>query len=277
MHESIKALSALEDVPANKAVIEQLNIDIRAGEAAIEVLVERNVRLVYSMLKNYRARRLTHDDLVQLGYIGLADAAKKYDYRKGARFATYARDWIHHHISRSIKNFDFLIGRSVAKTDMLSRVIRTKNEYICKTGEEPSLEQLSSLTNLSVDVIVELESMPTVSSLDNEINDGQMDTYLDLFEDTDSQNQEDQYNEELLRYALNEQMAVLTENERALITFIYGLGNHKGRTFKEAAVFFGKTEGALRQMERRALEKMRNNSSLESLSELEVPPLIYYG
>jgi len=245
-------------VKATRAELEGL---VEKGRAARKRLTVSNLRLVVSIAKRYMNRGLSFLDLIQEGNMGLMKAVEKFDYTRGYKFSTYATWWIRQAITRAIADQSRTIRVPVHMIETVRELNRIKREYIQAHGAAPTLEDLSELTGMSIDKIKKVESVSQyTASLERPIGEEDEDTLGDFIEDPSSPSP----TKETFRMFLREQLAraldQLDEREREIIKLRYGLEDGHPRTLKDVSLKFNITRERVRQIEIKAIEKLKHPS-----------------
>jgi RNA polymerase primary sigma factor len=240
---------------------EELETLIAAGTVAREKLTIANLRLVVSIAKRYMNRGLSFLDLIQEGNMGLMKAVEKFDYSRGYKFSTYATWWIRQAITRAIADQSRTIRVPVHMIETVRELNRVKREYIQSHGSAPTLEDLSQLTGMSIDKIKKVESVSQyTASLERPFGDEDEDTLGDFIEDPSSPSP----TKETFRMFLKEQLAraldQLDEREREILKLRYGLDDGHPRTLKDVSLKFNITRERVRQIEIKAIEKLKHPS-----------------
>ena len=249
------------ELPKPKAPREELEALVREGRAARDRLTISNLRLVVSIAKRYMNRGLSFLDLIQEGNMGLMKAVEKFDFARGYKFSTYATWWIRQAITRAIADQSRTIRVPVHMIETVRELNRVKREYIQSHGSAPTLEDLALLTGMSIDKIKKVESVSQyTASLERPIGEEDEDTLGDFIEDPSSPSP----TKETFRMFLREQLAraldQLDEREREILKLRYGLEDGHPRTLKDVSLKFNITRERVRQIEIKAIEKLKHPS-----------------
>jgi len=251
----------LGDELPRKAPLEQLESLVRTGRAARDRLTISNLRLVVSIAKRYMNRGLSFLDLIQEGNMGLMKAVEKFDYTRGYKFSTYATWWIRQAITRAIADQSRTIRVPVHMIETVRELNRVKREYIQSHGSAPTLEDLSQLTGMSIDKIKKVESVSQyTASLERPIGDEDEDTLGDFIEDPSSPSPTKETFRMFLREQLSRALDQLDEREREILKLRYGLEDGHPRTLKDVSLKFNITRERVRQIEIKAIEKLKHPS-----------------
>jgi RNA polymerase primary sigma factor len=250
----IKLLTASEEV--------DLAMRIENGDAyAKERLIESNLRLVVSVAKKYQGRGLSLLDLIQDGNIGLIRAAEKFDYRKGYKFSTYSTWWIRQAITRAIADHSRLVRLPVHYTDAVNRMIGIQRRLVNELQRDPTHEEMAKAMGVSVEKVVQLMTNHTNTlaiSLETPVGDHDDSTLGDFIEDKTAIDPETDAAKQLLKDYIDEALDNLTEKERRVLQFRFGMHDGRSWTLEEVGREFGVTRERVRQIQAKALRKLRH-------------------
>ena len=251
----------LGDELPKKANREELETIVAAGTAARDRLTISNLRLVVSIAKRYMNRGLSFLDLIQEGNMGLMKAVEKFDYTRGYKFSTYATWWIRQAITRAIADQSRTIRVPVHMIETVRELNRVKREYIQAQGSAPTLEDLSKLTGMSIDKIKKVESVSQyTASLERPFGEEDEDTLGDFIEDPSSPSPTKETFRMFLKEQLSRALDQLDPREREILKLRYGLEDGHPRTLKDVSLKFNITRERVRQIEIKAIEKLKHPS-----------------
>ena len=257
-----------EELAEIKEEIKNLQKDLDAGDEAKKRLAEANLRLVVSIAKRYVGRGMLFLDLIQEGNLGLIKAVEKFDYRKGYKFSTYATWWIRQAITRAIADQARTIRIPVHMVETINKLIRVSRQLLQELGREPSPEEIAAEMNMPVERVREiLKISQEPVSLETPIGEEEDSHLGDFIQDDNVPVPADAAAFTLLKEQLEEVLGTLTEREQRVLTLRFGLEDGRARTLEEVGKEFNVTRERIRQIEAKALRKLRHPSRSRKLKD----------
>ena len=251
-----------------QAEIKALQLDVDRGSDAKKRLAEANLRLVVSIAKRYVGRGMLFLDLIQEGNLGLIKAVEKFDYRKGYKFSTYATWWIRQAITRAIADQARTIRIPVHMVETINKLIRVSRQLLQELGREPTPEEIAEEMKMPVERVREiLKISQEPVSLETPIGEEEDSHLGDFIKDDNGPVTADAATFTLLKEQLEEVLGTLTEREQKVLTLRFGLEDGRARTLEEVGKEFNVTRERIRQIEAKALRKLRHPSRSRKLKD----------
>ena len=241
--------------------VEALETRLEEGKRAKNLMIQANLRLVVSIAKRYANKSMSFQDLIQEGCVGLIRGAEKFDFKRGYKFSTYAHWWIRQAVTRSISDQSRTIRLPVHLFEIISRMSKIERRMVMKLGRDPTTEELSAAMDMTPEKIKQIKKASLVPiSLNQTVNEDDKRTVEETLIDDYTENPNDATGKVLLKEDLENVLNTLNPRERDVLRLRYGLDDGRVKTLEEIGNVFSVTRERIRQIEAKALRKLRQPS-----------------
>lgn len=240
---------------------EELERRLEDGKRAKNQMIQANLRLVVSIAKRYANKSMSFQDLIQEGCVGLIRGAEKFDFKRGYKFSTYAHWWIRQAVTRSISDQSRTIRLPVHLFEIISRMSKLERQMVLKLGRDPTVEELADAMDMTVEKIKQIRKASLVPiSLNQNLGDDDKRTVEETLIDDYTEHPDDATGKVLLKEDLENVLNTLNPRERDVLRLRYGLDDGRVKTLEEIGNVFNVTRERIRQIEAKALRKLRQPS-----------------